>query len=130
MKLSLQNIKQFMYLYKENWMRVHCVFLVKFLYGDIWNLREKCAESHDDKSLNLYYSYMDYYGASINYQVEIDGVPTFPHGIIGVFISRYAQIGKDCVIFQHVTIGSNALKDSKLRIGGVSRRRCYDRSRS
>lgn len=117
MKLSLQNIKRFMYLYKEDWVRKHCVFLVKYLYGDIWHLREVCAATKEPRCLQLYYAYMDYYGASINYEAQIDEIPTFPHGIHGIFISRYARIGKECVIFQHVTIGSNTLKDSKSQGG-------------
>ena len=37
----------------------------------------------------------------------------FPHGLCGVFISGGAIIGKNCTIFQQVTIGSNTLEDSK-----------------
>ena len=118
MKFKHIHIRRLIRLFKEDWIRVHCVFLVKYLYGDIWHLRDICAQTHDPKCLQLYYAYMDYYGASISYEAQIDGIPIFPHGIIGVFISRYAKIGKDCVIFQHVTIGSNTLKDSKLRMGG------------
>ena len=33
--------------------------------------------------------------------------------VFGIFISNDAKIGKDCVIFQDVTIGSNTLADSK-----------------
>ena len=28
-----------------------------------------------------------------------------PHGLHGIFISRYAKIGKNCLIYQNVTIG-------------------------
>lgn len=37
----------------------------------------------------------------------------FPHGHQGIFISGDAKIGKNCVIFQQVTIGSNTLIDAK-----------------
>lgn len=40
-------------------------------------------------------------------------MPIFPHGINGVFIAQEAVVGEGCVIFQHVTIGSNTLLDSK-----------------
>ena len=33
------------------------------------------------------------------------GRPVLPHGLHGVFISRYAVIGRDCRIYQNVTIG-------------------------
>ena len=32
-------------------------------------------------------------------------VPSLPHGLHGVFISRYARIGAGCRIYQNVTIG-------------------------
>lgn len=32
-------------------------------------------------------------------------IPTLPHGLHGIFISRYAKIGADCWIYQNVTIG-------------------------
>ena len=38
-----------------------------------------------------------------------------PHGLNGIFISDGATIGKNCVIFHQVTIGSNTLEDSKGR---------------
>ena len=41
------------------------------------------------------------------------GKPVFPHGIVGIFISNGAVIGRNAVIFHQVTIGSNTLSDSK-----------------
>ncbi len=43
----------------------------------------------------------------------IAGPINFLHGTSGVFISGDASIGKNCTIFQQVTIGSNMLIDSK-----------------
>ena len=34
--------------------------------------------------------------------------PLLPHGLHGVFISRYAVLGPDCCIYQNVTIGEVA----------------------
>lgn len=34
-----------------------------------------------------------------------EGIPNLPHGLSGVFISPKAVIGKNCTIFQQVTIG-------------------------
>ncbi len=31
--------------------------------------------------------------------------PRLPHGLHGIYISRYAKIGKECWIYQNVTIG-------------------------
>src|SRR5699024_11656176 len=51
--------------------------------------------------------------------------PFFPHGITGIFISQGAKIGKDAVIFQQVTIGSNTLKGSKSYGAPVIGDNCY-----
>ena len=53
------------------------------------------------------------YNCYIPSLANIEEKPTFPHSLYGIFISAGAKIGKNCVIFQHVTIGSNTLKDSK-----------------
>lgn len=36
-----------------------------------------------------------------------------PHGLNGIFISKDAEIGENCVILHQVTIGSNSIKGSK-----------------
>jgi serine O-acetyltransferase len=43
----------------------------------------------------------------------IENIPVLPHGLKGIFISQGAIIGKNCVIYQQVTIGSNTLKNNK-----------------
>ena len=35
----------------------------------------------------------------------IRGIPSLPHGLHGLFISRYAELGASCRIYQNVTIG-------------------------
>jgi len=52
-------------------------------------------------------------GGGIDWRAKFDGKPCLPHGVRGVFVSRYAKVGTNCVIFQQVTIGSNTLADSK-----------------
>jgi serine O-acetyltransferase len=56
---------------------------------------------------------MEKHNADIPYETTFAGPPIFPHGLSGIYMSTGAKIGKDCVIFQQVTIGSNALPDSK-----------------
>lgn len=56
--------------------------------------------------------YLKLHGSYIGSGAQFKGMATFPHGITGVFISGGAKLGKDCVIFHQVTIGSNTLKDS------------------
>ncbi len=47
------------------------------------------------------------------FETKIAGPINFVHGIYGIFISGGAVIGRNCIIFQQVTIGSNMLIDSK-----------------
>lgn len=45
------------------------------------------------------------HGGYIGNGAVIQGIPSLPHGLHGVYISRYATIGKGCRIYQNVTIG-------------------------
>ncbi|MGE4353837.1 MAG: serine acetyltransferase [Oscillospiraceae bacterium] len=44
-------------------------------------------------------------GGYIGNGAKIAGLPSLPHGLHGVYISRYASIGLNCRIYQNVTIG-------------------------
>jgi len=82
-------------------------------YKSIWGLK-KHLRSHPNKLMTLTYGHFFMQrGSFVGLTSEIAGVPCFPHGIQGIFISNTAKIGKDVVIFQQVTIGSNTLPDSK-----------------
>jgi serine O-acetyltransferase len=52
-------------------------------------------------------------GCFIDGSTQFANRPCFPHGMHGIFTSGDAVIGKDCVIFQNVTIGRNSLADSE-----------------
>lgn len=45
------------------------------------------------------------HGGYIGKDTYFAGRPRLPHGLHGIFISRYAHIGKECWIYQNVTIG-------------------------
>jgi serine O-acetyltransferase len=45
------------------------------------------------------------HGGYIGNGAKIAGIPSLPHGLHGVYISRYASIGLNCWIYQNVTIG-------------------------
>lgn len=62
---------------------------------------------------NAYYRLLNKCGSFIPYDCKMGNNVVFPHGIKGIFISQGAVIGDNCVIFHHVTIGSNSFKDSK-----------------
>lgn len=55
----------------------------------------------------LYYGYLEHFGAWIGLGATIEANPVLPHGLYGIFISNSAHIGKDVVIYHQVTIGSN-----------------------
>lgn len=52
-------------------------------------------------------------GCTIPLQAKFEGKPCLPHGVHGIFVSAGATIGRNCVIFQQVTIGSNMIPTSK-----------------
>ena len=45
------------------------------------------------------------HGGYVGPDAVFQDIPSLPHGLHGIFISRYAVIGKDCWIYQNVTIG-------------------------
>ena len=45
------------------------------------------------------------HGGYIGKDAAFAGRPMLPHGLHGIYISRYARIGADCCIYQNVTIG-------------------------
>lgn len=45
------------------------------------------------------------HGGYLGADAKIAGEPSLPHGLHGVYISRYAVLGANCRIYQNVTIG-------------------------
>lgn len=45
------------------------------------------------------------HGGYIGPDTVFGGVPELPHGLHGIFISRFSQVGEGCRIYQNVTIG-------------------------
>lgn len=83
------------------------------IFGGIWKVKEKAKKGNF--FYKLYYKYFDDKGSYIGDETYFEGIPIFPHGLNSIFISGGAKIGKNVVIFQQVTIGSNTLVDSKMR---------------
>ena len=46
------------------------------------------------------------HGGYIGRNAALQSRPILPHGLHGIYISRYAKIGRECRIYQNVTIGS------------------------
>ena len=75
----------------------------KMLHPHFVNNRWKCI---------VWHKYFKKRGSWIGENAVFAEKPYFPHECVGIFISQNAHIGKNCIIFHHVTIGSNQLKDS------------------
>jgi serine O-acetyltransferase len=82
----------------------------------IWELREKILTSKSKifNKIRLFkcFSIMKKCHCLIPLNENINKFTT-PHGLFGIYISFGAKLGKDRVIFNNVTIGSNTLADSK-----------------
>lgn len=86
-------------------------------FGSIWKLKLLCNRQGKSPLIRLakviYQIYQYENNSSIAWNSRFSGEPCFPHGMKSIFISGGAKIGKNCVIFQQVTIGSITLPDSK-----------------
>lgn len=86
--------------------------------GGFWKFRSRMVQLRR-RSLQLklmraiYYAYLNRYGAYIGHSAQFDSEPCFPHNLHGIFIAGNAKIGRNCVIFQQVTLGANAIPTSK-----------------
>jgi serine O-acetyltransferase len=94
-----------------------CTIVALARYGNLWGIREVIHAAPRAHPIlgRVYRSHLAQKGSWIGPGARIDGRPTFPHDIFGVFISEHAVIGKNCVIFQQVTIGSETQPDSMLK---------------
>jgi len=91
--------------------------LINSYRGNIWKLKELIRIQPCEKERIIhqraYYNILAEKCAWIGSGSEFASIPFFPHSYFGVFVSNSAVIGKNAVIFQHVTIGSNTLNDSE-----------------
>lgn len=100
--------------YFDIFIEEHPIMLVNMFYnGELWRLRDSCIAGPTRRKELLYNSYLRTYGSWIGLGAIFKTRPIFPHGFYGIFISTKAHLGKNVVIFQYVTIGSNTLADSK-----------------
>lgn len=81
--------------------------------GDFNIIRSKMSNRFLRKLLYpIYKLYLIRHGSYIPLSCEIDGPIKFIH-LQGIFVSSDAKIGKNCTVYQHVTIGSNRVSSSK-----------------
>lgn len=112
MNATIKKLSKFIKYSKNQIYSFLCVPIIDGWYGGFWNFRNTIILK-PSYGRNLYYAYLRTYNAFIGLNTNIKGAPILPHGLNGIHISDRATIGKDCVIFQQVTIGSNTIKDSK-----------------
>lgn len=74
-------------------------------YWRLFRLRERTDGVLSDVLTFLLNRMAHRRGGYIGRGAKIAGVPSLPHGLHGVYISRYASIGANCRIYQNVTIG-------------------------
>lgn len=103
--------------------------IISSLYN-IWQIRnavfkfkhysflKNCFHFAYDKKLKSY-------GSWISLDASFGEIPFFPHDLYGIFISGGSVIGKNCIIFQQVTIGSNTIQGSKTFGAPVIGDSCY-----
>lgn len=76
--------------------------------GLYWRIFFRRAKSTglSRKFWNLLCSRMAHrHGGYIGCGAQLQDIPSLPHGLHGLYISRYAALGKGCRIYQNVTIG-------------------------
>ena len=92
-------------------------FIVIKRFKGIWGLKNYIKDNNITSNIysDVYSEHFAKYGSWIGPRCTIKGIPCFPHNFYGVFISGGSIIGKNVVIFQQVTIGSNTLQESKAK---------------
>lgn len=88
---------------------------VLFRCKSIWGIKNKIMEKNLRGGIytSFYIDYFNKHNSYVGLNTIFKGISCLPHGFNGIFISDNAIIGKNCVIFQGVTIGSNTLEDTK-----------------
>lgn len=72
----------------------------------MFRARERCRSGFGRRVLTFFLSRSAHrHGGYIGSGAKIAAVPSLPHGLHGVYISRYASVGSGCRIYQNVTIG-------------------------
>jgi serine O-acetyltransferase len=93
--------------------------LALFRHRGIWGLKEAVVAAPSagrrERLRMIYDRLLARQGSWIGYNAVFRGIPCFPHAVSGIFISGDARLGRNVVIFQQVSIGSNTLADGKRR---------------
>ena len=77
------------------------------LFGGIWSVKNKAKVNKFYKSLYDYYQFE--HGSSVSVDSSFANEPLFPRGMKQIIIGDGVIIGKNCVIYQQVTIDAELL---------------------
>lgn len=99
----------------KKWIRGFLSFFVFLKYKNVLNLYDVLYKNKELSGIkaSVFTHYCDSHGSYIGIGAKFLNHPYFPHGLSGIFISDGAEIGKNAVIFQQVTIGSSRTIGSK-----------------
>lgn len=90
---------------------------MRHVKGGFWGYRQRLQSEYPDTAMPaMYLTYLDKNCSYIGLGTQFASEPMMPHGLHGIHISNRAVIGRNCVIMQNVTIGSNTFRGSK-RVG-------------
>lgn len=84
-------------------------------FGSVWKLKKKCSSKNSQlsKIAKLIYGLYQYENnSSVAWNSKFKSEPCFPHGMKSIFVSGGAIVGRNCVIYQQVTIGSVTIPDA------------------
>ncbi len=118
LKLCLVNIDKMKYNVRGDYMKDFIKDILSFFvflkYKNIWNIKNKLVAEKKESGVlaTVYDHYIHKEGGYVGIRAKFANKPYMPHGFMGVFISDMTEIGKNAVIFQHVTIGADRLLDS------------------
>lgn len=93
-----------------------------------WRMREEVINPNSKKStlIRLWYLFRikrsDAFNnasmeTNLNSGAQFDSVPYLPHHLNGIIISHYAKFGKNCTIYQQVTVAQNDYTNKAATIG-------------
>ena len=90
--------------------------LIVGVFGSPWRLKRLCEPPRSSLATRMFRGLWKWYqyenGSSVAWNARFEGPPCFPHGMRGIFVSGGAVVGKNCVIYQQVTIGSIVMPDA------------------
>lgn len=97
--------------------------LIVRLLGGKWKVKKKAKRSFVYKFFYNYYQFT--HGSAISIDSEFENEPFFPRGMKQIVIGSGVKVGKNCVIYQQVTIDGTLLPNDTTRGAPEIGNDCY-----